>query len=293
MCLGQMPNLNDIRINGTAIPRAIRDTILHQCRRLRDGEAKEVLPSRLDKWQAFAQSPTPFTISLTESQVFTLNEWLQRLEKTRDFAKCQTSLAKTVWEILGGLENTEFKELFFSQAEANNECCQDRAAMSLNEIYTSWLLLCKSPENLKVLHGVAKTLRLRKELQMLIQKNMPHERESVEIFLYYETHLREVLQLETAIKNMAYDALGKRSWIDQKALIKEVQSNYYEELIEIPLFAKKMEKRWEPLNQEFQAKLEALGECPEGSEHDLSVLNWKVKQGELLTEWKKRKILVC
>ena len=83
--------------------------------------------------------------ALSADQKITLNEWLLRLEKTRDFTKAQSRLALTVCNIVADvIANREFQELFFPQAEANNACCQDRAAMSLNEIYTSWMILCQS-----------------------------------------------------------------------------------------------------------------------------------------------------
>lgn len=86
--------------------------------------------------------------------------------------------------------------LFFAQAEVNNAHCRDRAAMALNEVYTAWKILCPSVEEMSVreklemLVGVAKTHRLRKELQLLIPS---HERESVEIYLFYESKLRTEL----------------------------------------------------------------------------------------------------
>lgn len=207
--------------------------------------------------------------------------------------------------LLNDLEDPEFKDLFFSQAEANNVCCEDRSAMSLNEIYTSWLLLCKSPnlpekEKLRILAGVAKTLRLRKKVDAMIaqeerkrKKENPAyqgEVESVEIFLYYETALKQELQLETAIQTMKYSTIGKRSWIDQAALIQDVKENFYEELINIPIFEKMMQKEWEPITAEFQKKLAALGDRPKGKEEDPLVLNYNIRQGEIMQEWKNKKI---
>lgn len=287
LSLGQIPNLVEIHIDHTGIDPAIAESILNQCRLMRS-DVERILPARLAKWQAIARSSGAFEIGhLSPKQKDTLNEWLFRLEKTKDFAHYQSSLASIVCNIVSSvLTNAEFAELYFSQAEANNECCQDRAAMSLNEIYTSWKLLCSREEQppLTLLVGVAKTLRLRKELQKLISRE---KQEIVEIFLYYETQLRERLQLVTAIKTMAYGHIGRRSWINQEQLVKAVEENYIEELIELPLFAKRMKEEWDPLVEEC---LEKLGDCPEGSEYDEKVLKFKVRQGEIMQELKMKKI---
>ena len=38
--------------------------------------------------------------------------------------------------------------------------------------------------------------------------------ESVEIYLYYETKLKNSFDLLTAMKSMKYEAMGKRDWIE-------------------------------------------------------------------------------
>lgn len=100
MTLGEIPGLSALDIIGTAISPSHRDALLAQCRLMRDKEAPNVLPSRLAKWKAFAAIPVTLnTDSLRESQRSTLNEWLFRLEKMKDFANNQPQLAKTVCTI--------------------------------------------------------------------------------------------------------------------------------------------------------------------------------------------------
>lgn len=284
LSLGEMSSLLSIFCD---LPYTVWSPILNQCRALRDDNAEAILPLRLAKWAGFAESTLIKTNFLDENQKITLNEWLLRLENTRDFEHSQSQLAKTVCAILNDLKHPEFRDFFFSQAEANTTHCDDRTAMSLNEIYISWLLLCQNSDSKKFLAGIAKTLYLRKALQKLIP---PNERETVEIFLYYETHLRNELQLETAIQTMRYETIGRRAWINQEKLIQDVKKNYHSELIDIPIFAQMMQKRWEPINERFQAKLEALGDCPRGGEEDTLVLNFKARQGEIMAEWRCAKI---
>ena len=144
-------------------------------------------------------------------------------------------------------ENKEFAELFFSQVEANNECCQDRAAMALNEIYTSWKITTldknsSDKEKLELMTRGAKTLALRAAIANYIERqqkeNKTIERESVEIYLYYETALKEKLNLLSAIDSMAYKAVGKRDWINEEDLINKIEETYLDYLIEFPSFDK-------------------------------------------------------
>lgn len=286
LSIGQIPNLTFIDIGRTKLNYPVRDAILKQCEMMRAGEAIKVLPHRLAKWAAFAKCAVPAIESLTDSQKITLNEWLVRLEKTQDFVKNQSALAKTVCSIVAdAIRNKDFQELFFSQAAANNACCEDRAAMALNEIYTSWNILCKSAD-LSLLTGVAKTLRLRKALQKLIRKE---EGESVEIFLYYESTLKKQLKLTTAIENMAYETIGNRRWIDPEILIADVNAHFFEELFEVPLFQKifteNRKEELEKINAEFHPQ---LSECPPGDPNDEIVLNHQARQGEIMGEWKMK-----
>lgn len=293
LTLGQIPGLTHIEIHNTGINPRVRDAILHQCRMLRDAEAVKLLPVRLSTWKAIAFYTDPLDVNdLSDEQKQTLNEWLLRLQKTADFAQMQRTLARTVCSIVADiLYNKEFQELFFPQAEANNARCEDRAAMSLNEIYTSWVIVCQSAalplkEKVQIMTGVAKTLCLRKELQKLIGKE---ERESVEIFLYYESLLKEPLKLVTAIHKMTYGDIGKRASVDINRLIAQVNANFFEELFELPVFQqmveKEMQMEWKAINEEFLGKLE---ECPSGDQYDRQVLDYQHRQGEIMQERRRR-----
>lgn len=306
MSLGQIPGLTFVDTENTKIPPAILNPILAQCRLMRERMAHQFLFLRLNTWKALANSEVDLEkiMQLTDKQKITINEWLVRLESTSDFSNSQKELTVIVCALLESLyAHDNFKELFFVQIGANLECCEDRSAMALNEIYTSWLLLCKISsrhDKLKKLTGVAKTLRLRKVLQMKIQKHESErkkenhayrgELESVEIFLYYESTLKNELQLESAIQNMTYSPVGDRSWINNDDLIKDVQENYFEELVQIPIFAEMMNDKWDQITKEYHAKLDNLGERPAGSDLDAAVLEYQTQQGKILNEWKAKKI---
>ena len=280
LTLGQIPELTCIGNYRTRIGPGIAESFLNQCRMMRNGEAAQILPERLSKWKAIAKSEANLDVNaLSDDQKKTLNEWLLRLEKTRDFTKAQSRLASTVCTIVADVStNREFQELFFPQAEANNACCEDRAAMSLNEIYTSWMILCQSA-GLEVMTGVAKTLCLRNELQKLIGE----QSESVEIFLYYESTLSDRLHLVTAIQYMTFGTIGKRAWINEEALVKAVNDHFFDHLFAIPVFQKRakeaLQKEWIRIEEEAQKE---LTDPPPGDELSEAVLTWSHQQGEVM-----------
>lgn len=280
MSLGQIPGLTNITIDKTAINPEKVQLILKQCQAVRKGLATyDVLTCRLEKWMKMGNGELPI-IHLSHWQIEELNEWLVRLERTNDFAHCQAQLAGTVCSILAdAARNKAFKELFFTQISVNNACCEDRAAMALNEIYTSWKITFGAGKELMT--GAAKTLCLRKALANKIK----NELESVEIFLYYEIHLQKRLNLVTAISRMQYGEIGKRSWIDEESLIQDVNQNYFEELYELPIFQKLLLEdsaittQWEEIDEAFNAKLEAAGD--------------EFRQGEIMLEWKQTKMAIA
>jgi hypothetical protein len=199
--------------------------------------------------------------------------------------------------------------------------------MSLNEIFTSWKIVClphTAPlkEKLEVMTKAAKTNTLRNRLNQLIAneeirkadveikrleangqtitpqlrqqiRNKSQENESVEIYLNYETELKERLDLLSVIETMSYREIGKRSWIDEKLLIEHVNQNFYEELYKLPLFEEVFKKENSEeiakIEERFMEKLQDLGECPKGVDTEESVLTFKVKQGQLMAELEEEK----
>lgn len=306
MSLGNIPALLSLHTDGTSIAESTAAAILNQCRNMRDREAAAILPERLIKWKSLAKSKVKLSgiESFEDSQKCTLNEWLVRLERTSDFARSQSALAEIVCQMLKDvIENREFKELFLVQAEANNECCEDRAAMSLNEIYTSWRILTlpeTTPlcEKLELMTRAAKTLSLRKKIAELIasetRKKGAVERESVEIYLNYETALKSKLNLLSPIKSMSYRSIGERSWIDEGALEKKVNDEFFNELYELPIFQKlladSLRAKLEVIDSAFLEQLFNLGECPKGAETNPLVFEFKHKQGEVMQQQKMEKI---
>ena len=74
-----------------------------------------------------------------------------------------------------------------------------------------------------------RTAALRQALQKRIaiqeQKTGQALREDVEIYLYYEIHLKDSLALPTFMSDMLYTRMGRCPRIDESALIQEVEEN--------------------------------------------------------------------
>ena len=141
-------------------------------------------------------------------------------------------------------EDLEFKEQFIDQIAANNTACGDRTSMGFNEIYVSWKIRfidkdLPLQEKLKIIAGAAKTHALRTILSRKMdeaEKRGVSLGESVEIYLYYEHTLAQRVGLLTAIQSMLYSLIGKRDWIDEKALEEEIETIYPDVAISLPAF---------------------------------------------------------
>ncbi|MDE3055514.1 MAG: leucine-rich repeat domain-containing protein [Verrucomicrobiota bacterium] len=309
LSLGHCINLTDIDIDGTNVPSELRHTILATCQECRTANALNVLPSRLNSWViAGGQSlDLTFINGLIENERITINEWLTRLEKTRDFtANHQQSLARIVCGMLLSIKtNSAFKEAFFAQVPVNLENCEDRAAMAFNELYLSWKLATLPgnvtlQDKLRLMQSAAKTLALRKELSRLFAER--EEKESVEIYLYYELALQRQLQLLTAFQSMTYAHIGRRDWINEDALVAAVNNAYLDELCDLPQIKELADKdsqfvaeRSSALNT-FNNRLEAISESLSDTEYTRAMKTLQEErgreEGRLLRKWVTTKLAI-
>jgi C-terminal novel E3 ligase, LRR-interacting/Leucine rich repeat len=311
LSLGELLELSYIDIDDTQISREACESILAQCQAKRRGQ--DAFIPRLQKWFVIAGMKD---VDLNQFNTWdishqnTAKEWLFRLEKTQDYQGNQKNLAQVVCAMLKSVaEDKTFKDLFMNQAEANNTACQDRSAMGLNELYTAWKIYLMEKDQtsslqdkLCVLIQAGKTIALRGYLTDLINKqekqNHRAENESVEIFLYYETVLKNELNLLSVIERMSYSEIGKRDWIDVNQLKKEVNDQYVTHLVDIPAFiatAKEdqyFKEQIDSIDAESRKKLEDLGEYPTNDEFSEEVLEWKTKMGEINEQHKQSRILM-
>lgn len=257
LTLGNIPGIIHFLNTSTKIPYDMVQAILQACAAKRKEHVEFSLSERLKLWmRASGREPRKGTTlkyilnHLKTEEKNMIYEWLVRLERARDFQRAQKPLATIVCEMLASLEgNKPFEEAFFNQLRPNLEACEDRTVMVLNVIYTSWRLhTIKGKMNLQaklqLLSGLAKTLTLRKVLSRLISKRTRElslitgrtavEKESVEIYLFYEFELQYELELITAIKSMSYAEIGNREWIKKDKLVRRVNEKYLEEMTKLP-----------------------------------------------------------
>jgi len=273
LSLGNIPSLISMSIEKTNIPTHIVEAILNSCKMLRGNESINSLPILLTKWLKIAYNQSEIAnqlfvnlnIRLNDEEKSHLYEWLIRLEQTKDFKNNQSQLAAITGEILKALlDYPEFRKVFFTQVELNNTACEDRSAMAYNEIYLSYCLCVKAnelgdKEKLLLMLKGARTQALIKDLSALIDNHQSKTHsiihESVEIYLYYLTHLRESLDLLLAIQNMRHKVIGRRVWINEESLIVRVKQNTLDELVSLPAFEDLLKK-----DKVFNQELEKLTE---------------------------------
>ena len=302
--LGNIPTLTFIDRENTNIPIHVVDAILNACEMLRKSGSINSLPILLNKWLKIAYKEQE-TASLLEKALETelkpdeknhLNEWLIRLEKTKDFQNNQSRLAQTTGEMLKALlDSEEFRTLFFPQIEFNNTACEDRSAMAYNEIYLSFCLCVKAnelseKEKLLMMLKGARTQALMKDLSALFGIHQSEtgliEQESVEIYLYYLTRLREPLDLLLAIQDMRYKAIGHRDWIDEESLIDRVNENTIDELVSLSTFENLLKKSDE-FNQELERLIEESNEKLKSL--DNNSLEWLQNMNSVKKEFETQK----
>ena len=210
LSLGNCSQLTYFSITGTRIPQSNRAQILATCRNMRNLEAAEKFPHKIKLWRKFADIVEEWVgPEFTEEQKGHLYEWLFRLEKARDFERYQKELAETTCAILETVHtDAEFRKTFFNLIAADLIACGDRAAMSLNLVYTDWKLYtlpaeASLSEKVQLLVGCGRALKLR---QAVLGRYPGYE--NVEKVLYAEVNLRERLGLVTAITSMIYSEIG-------------------------------------------------------------------------------------
>ena len=238
--LGQLWTLKNIEADDTAIEKAEVEGILASCASVRQERYANELPGKIAEWMSFAGSKREVNLqNVSTAQKVMLFDWLNRLEDAAEFEHIKQEPARVVFDMLVDLTSDNyptFKERFFNELQVNLENCSDRAAMTLNSLYTTWKLETVSSGqdtamSLSVLADLSKTYALRDAVANKISENPDGGvGESVEIYLYYETALKSKLGLETAVNSMHYASFGKKDWIDEEELTSTVMNNYLDKM---------------------------------------------------------------
>jgi len=252
-------------------------------------------PNPLDRWQERAGTSYLFQSfdALSENEQFTVKEWLRRLEMTSDFSGLNgQDLAKIVMDILNTAlnppANSDFPLFFFNQVQSNNESCQDRAAMALNELFTFWKIKTL-PGNSSLKEAaplIAASLKAH-ALRIVIANALTSEsrRESAETYLYYELSVGELYKRRenlhliaplTLMRQMSYPDIGRREGMEERKLFLQVESCYLDFLLHFPLFETIIEQD-EEFKNSWAIKDEAFFSQLETAENQDEVLKERQK----------------
>jgi hypothetical protein len=275
--LGDIPGITDLVIRGTRISSSIAASILGSCQAKRSRHNADMLPSRLNLWKRISGNEFDLRpiLDLEDVDKVNVSEWLLRLSHTSDFGSgAQKELAEKACAMLIAVRDyPEFKDFFLGQIDANNRDCEDRAAQAFNELYVAYRIFTMNQDDplinkLKLIQGCAKTLQLREAIRERIQAHEnvgnPEVSEDVEIYLYYETKLRRELGLVTAIQSMRFERIGKRNWINEDELKRNVLENHLnlmsgmEVLRKIAFKDADLEARKRAVDEDFAGRLDAL-----------------------------------
>ncbi len=305
LTLGNFPGLTYIDCdNNPDLPIDEVQAILALCQVKRNKGALDSLPTLLNAWKAYSgkKDSYQFTLEeLDEDKKRSIHEWLTRLSRAADFKNHQAELAKVVCDLLEGLKDSAFQDLFFASVRGNLDACGDRAAMQLNEIFTAYKIHflpegAKLKEKLDLLIRGAKTVALRRAISNKIdawQKDNKKQtlNESVEIYLYYETELKAPLQLLTAISTTSYaTGLGRVAWIDLDELQKEVNETYVKDLLGFPSTKTLIEEApdfrqsWNLTLEDFQERLDEIRSSESLNEQQIYVQSNKLLQEHTLAK---------
>lgn len=308
-CLPERLALNSeiesIFISGTQISERKKDELVDEAKQRR---IKKQLDNELNfilkKWEkTFPRSKDAFRFikSLENQHQATIAVWLERSETMQMYAHGNRATKQRILDLIEELLNTikdqpiassppSFLDSFLVHAERNNRNCGDRAGMTFNEMYTLLELFkleksdARFEEKIKVCIAAAKVFCLRKKIANEIQEKLPHLKLNVEIYLYFETILKDQLGLLSFLSSMEFGRIGNRSEIDKYALQNHVAENYLTELFALDVFKTFIES-----NEEFllfkEKKQQKLDKRQEQLDDDL--YNNRITQQDYKSECEK------
>lgn len=212
------PNIQHIEALNTSLPSDMLTCLdaIPSKEKLRFTRTLKTCLRFLSHW---TQNTPPKGEPYTLMEARMLNQWIEHLSSSEDFAQNQVLLAETIFSLLCEAEkNREFRDVFFLQLQHNTHRCGDRAAYTLillnalKEIYQKSSLAPK--ERFGILLAASRTLYLQKIVRKLL---IPSEgiSEDVEIQLFVMLMLKDRLKLllpidsiQMTYKDLAQQMLG-------------------------------------------------------------------------------------
>jgi len=153
-------------------------------------------------------------LELDDQEKTNLTQFLQRVQKTKDFAspRTQGNVVLRVDRMLeGACKNPEFLRMMNWIIEGALSTCNDRVAEALDQIEIQWKILCNS-QNLtdQELADLLIGLNRLDKLNQIANAKIAEKRlgDAIEVILFYRIKLAKALNLPISTESMLYPSMS-------------------------------------------------------------------------------------
>lgn len=231
--LSRVTSLSDLNLEYTLVPLSQYQLIMTRIQEGQSVPLEAQIGQMLTVWAEAGQKEIPVNImDLSLNQKEMIFEWMLRLEKTIDFTCQKQQVTGLCIDMLAGLENPTFKEVFFLQLGDNLSDCEDRALLNLILMHLNFTMHSTSDstpsEHLRLILQSANTLEL---IKMIPQKIMKHRvvEEDTEVYLYYLSRFQKELDLllpfsiHMHFQDYAHLKIKELDGLDEHSFLKELK----------------------------------------------------------------------
>jgi hypothetical protein len=231
----------------------------------------------------------PLYLELENTDQENLRTFLERLQNTQDFqnANLRKAMALRVVQILSGAcTHKEFQGQCMAMIAEALSSCVDRVALSFNQIELQWRFYFASgvADDAKFAHLVigAKRLELlRTFADTLIQAK--HLGDAIEVYLYFEIHLKDALKLPVSTQEMHYEGMAGilKKELDQAEKYVVDNTSSLEHIVPILLSSELWQNR---MKQTYKLKFDQINE-------DLSEKITEVSENRTYTQQQQTELI--
>lgn len=239
--------------------------------------------------------PDPnLTALCSDQRSYNLHEFLQRLTSTRDFTKSDQSkkrlFLKTYSLIKNASENEKYRDLMFNVLVTALTNCDDRVTVFLDKLDLDWQISQggNDPITLARLLISARRLYLIEE-QAKSRAQQLRMGDELEVVLYYQLQLKDVLRLPISAESMLFEGVGQvdKRFLEEDSKIVLSQTSEDKDIISILLsydawmaaMREVYKKQFDDINEAISGQISNV----EGSEYE------NYKKISLLYEEQKNK----
>ncbi|MBM3207585.1 MAG: hypothetical protein FJZ57_03145 [Chlamydiae bacterium] len=193
-----LTSLSIFDVNNTSVSSKNLDMIFDGMRANHTSNNDLNLKTKIKIWATYAEKKPPILTFLIPHELAEIQEWLLRLETTKQFQGKNKQMAQLVIDILTHLNNEKFKKEFFNEINGVLSDCEDKALMTILLINLKFQLLIEnnnSPrKQLDLITKASRTILLLKLIAKDLITNSTQS-ESTQVFLYFLATKSEKLGL--------------------------------------------------------------------------------------------------